>query len=56
MSNERPMFVMSMYANKEALLQAKVDWLEGRVEELEALVGDQEPFTKLDEDGYEVPA
>ena len=38
MSNERPMFVMSMFANKETLLQAKVDWLEDRVKALEEAV------------------
>ena len=44
MKNERPMFVMSMFANKEALLEAKCKWLENEKERLDKVV------TKLEED------
>ncbi len=51
----RPMFVMSMYANKEALLEAKCAWLEEENERLEGLLLEaREPLLELDEDGYEV--
>lgn len=64
MENE-PMFVMSMYVNKEALLTAKSDYYmkkSDRLEEevkllkkrLEVADPDGETLIMLDEDGYEV--
>lgn len=56
----RPMFVMSMFANKTALLEAKCAWLEEENERLEGLLLEVdatvpcEPLLELDEDGYEV--
>lgn len=53
--NERPMFVMSMYANKTDLLEAKCMWLEEENERLEGLLKEEkEPLLELDENGYEV--
>ena len=50
----QPMFVMSMYANKTDMLEAKCAWLEEENERLEGLLEGREPLLELDENGYEV--
>ena len=65
-NEDEPMFVMSMYVNKEALLTAKSDYFmrkSDRLEEevkaltkrLEVADPDGETLLFLDENGYETP-